>query len=139
MARRLDSVALDTSQERPAATASRACLTRVATPGVCAAGYSKDLQNLIGRLLTTEPSQRPTVDQILRMDCILSRMSKLPNAAEAIPSTARSDSTMVGTIRVPYKMRGKSPITTSLRARTQLSRCRHGGRVQSALRDANAA
>ena len=80
------------------------------------------MQNLIGRLLTTEPSQRPTVDQILRMDCILSRMSKLPNAAEAIPSTARSDSTMVGTIRVPYKMRGKSPITTSLRARTQLSR-----------------
>ena len=53
-----------------------------------------------------DPHRRPTVDQILRMDCIVTRMSTLPSTDSAVPSTARSDaSQMVGTIRVPYKMR----------------------------------
>ena len=68
--------------------------------------YSQEIGALIKALLIVDPNDRPSCDDILKMDSIVTRMSMLP--PEEIPATAQTENPLddlVGTIHVPRKMR----------------------------------
>jgi NIMA (never in mitosis gene a)-related kinase len=68
--------------------------------------YSAELQGVIKKLLAVNPDNRPSIDQILQMDTVVSKMSLLPEAEVETPGTAQSEKeTMIRTIRVPRKLR----------------------------------
>ena len=68
--------------------------------------YSAELQGVIKKLLAVNPDNRPSIDQILQMDNVVSKMSLLPEEKVEAPGTAQSEKeNMIRTIHVPRKLR----------------------------------
>jgi len=66
-------------------------------------GYSKDLHNMIARLLVVDPARRASVDEVLCTAAVVARMNDLPprpDGSEAPPAEAVD---LVRTIQVPRK------------------------------------
>ena len=85
--------------------------------------YSTEIGQMIKTLLIVNPSERPTCDDILKLDSIVSRMHMLP--PEDIPLSAQTEDKsqldLVGTIHVPRKMRDLTKQLPSPRYESDMS------------------
>jgi serine/threonine protein kinase len=85
--------------------------------------YSTEIGQMIKTLLIVNPNDRPSVDDILKLDSIVSRMHMLP--PEEIPLSAQTEDKsqldLVGTIHVPRKMRDLTKQLPSPRYESDMS------------------
>lgn len=85
--------------------------------------YSTEIGQMIKTLLVVNPNDRPSVDDVLKLPSIVSRMHMLP--PEDIPASAqtedRSQLDLVGTIHVPRKMRDLTKQLPSPRYESDMS------------------
>ena len=68
------------------------------------AGYSRDLQNVVDRLLVVDPARRASIDDILSHPGVQQRMSSVPSPDSLnAPAIADGPVDLVGTIVVPHR------------------------------------
>jgi serine/threonine protein kinase len=79
--------------------AQRVCLGRYSIPS---GGYSSDLVSVVRRLLQVNPVLRPTVHEILQMQCIQSRLHVLD---QFIGKNTNSLDKLLSTIKIPDNIR----------------------------------
>jgi NIMA (never in mitosis gene a)-related kinase len=66
------------------------------------AGYSRELQGLVDRLLVVDPARRATIDDILSHKGVVQRMSSIPSA-DPFAAMGEGQVDLVGTIIVPHR------------------------------------
>ena len=64
--------------------------------------YSKDLGNVIGMMLQTNPNNRPNCDQLLNNETVIKKITAIKEGREIIPE--QQPIQMLGTIKLPKNM-----------------------------------
>jgi serine/threonine protein kinase len=65
-------------------------------------GFSADLVDLVRMCLSQDPNHRPSIDEIMRMPCIVRRLN---SGLRVSPADAKVDKPLIGTIRVPRDLK----------------------------------